>query len=222
MKLPFRAWMGLSFQVVLVFAALDSPAADPLPGARSMDEKVPFWNSRIMDGNSLLFIRDPSGHCARGSLLFVPSRIISVKSSSGETVYREGIDYEWEKGSREIVLPPGSRIVSSGAQDLRRLAGSQPYALTYRDGNGEILFGGMHEYHDLQTVIRYLHDDTWSGPVPSFAGPLLPRTIQQLSEGNPLVIALFGDSISTGCNVSGWARVAPFQPPYQDLLVEGL
>ena len=31
-----------------------------------------------------------------------------------------------------------------------------------------------------------------------------------------------GDSISTGCNASGWANAAPFQPPYQDLLVMNL
>ena len=31
-----------------------------------------------------------------------------------------------------------------------------------------------------------------------------------------------GDSISTGCNASGWAKTAPFQPPYQDLLVLNL
>jgi len=33
---------------------------------------------------------------------------------------------------------------------------------------------------------------------------------------------LLGDSISTGCNASGWAGVAPYQPPYQDLLVQHL
>ena len=38
----------------------------------------------------------------------------------------------------------------------------------------------------------------------------------------PLTIALLGDSISTGCNASGWAHGAPFQPPYQDLFVMNL
>jgi lysophospholipase L1-like esterase len=37
-----------------------------------------------------------------------------------------------------------------------------------------------------------------------------------------VTIALLGDSISTGCNASGWAKVAPFQPPYQELLVLNL
>ena len=50
----------------------------------------------------------------------------------------------------------------------------------------------------------------------------LPRTIERLRNKRPLTIALLGDSISTGCNASGWAKAAPFQPPYQDLLVLNL
>ena len=37
-----------------------------------------------------------------------------------------------------------------------------------------------------------------------------------------LTIALLGDSISTGCNASAWAKAAPFQPAYQDLFVQNL
>ncbi len=125
----------------------------------------------------------------------------------------------WKPGSREIRLPPGSRIVCKTPQDLRRPAGSQRYQLTHRDGNGEILFGGGHEYHDMQTVVTYAHQPgAWAGPVPSFAGDQLPRTLKRLTDQQPLTIALLGDSISTGCNASGWAKVAPFQPAYQDLL----
>ena len=92
--------------------------------------------------------------------------------------------------------------------------------MTHRDGHGEILFGGGHEYHDMQTLITYEHKaGAWAGPVPSFAGERLPRTLAKLTAKQPIAIALLGDSISTGCNASGWAKTAPFQPPYQDLLV---
>lgn len=95
--------------------------------------------------------------------------------------------------------------------------------MTHRDGNGEIFFGATHEYHDLQTVITYGYKPgAWSGPAPTFAGRQLPGTLQRLQARQPLAIALLGDSISTGCNASGWAKVAPFQPPFQDLLVLNL
>lgn len=183
----------------------------------------PFWLSATMEGESVLFVKESAAAQAKAAVLFEPTKIVSVCSSSGEVVYAEGRDYVWKQGSREIVLPPGSRIVCKTPQDLRRPAGSQRHRLTHRDGNGEILFGGGHEYHDMQTLITYEHKTgVWAGPVPSFAGGQLPRTIKRLAEKQPVQIALLGDSISTGCNASGWAKTPPFQPAYQDLLVLNL
>lgn len=180
----------------------------------------PFWLSTTMDGESVLFIREDAAARPRAALLLPPTKILAVRSASGEVTYVEGRDYQWQPGARDITLPAGSRIPYRTPQDLRRPANSQPHRLTHRDGNGEILFGAAHEYHDLQTLITYEHrEDAWFGPVPTFAGAQLSRTVGKLKAKQPLVIALLGDSISTGCNASGWAKVAPFQPPYQDLLV---
>lgn len=183
----------------------------------------PFWRSTTMDGETVLFIRDTADGPAKASLLFEPTAILSVSSSSGQITYLQGHDYQWKPGSRELTLPPGSRIVFKTPQDLRRPPHSQRYALTHRDGHGEILFGAAHEYHDMQTVVTYVHKPgAWTGPVTVFAGKQLPHTIRKLQERQPLTITVLGDSISTGCNASGWAGAAPFQPPYQDLLARHL
>jgi acyl-CoA thioesterase I len=195
-------------------------AADPRsPG---VGENRPFWLSTVMDGESVLFIKEGAAAVPKASLLFEPTRVISVRSSSGEVVYEEGRDYLWRPGTKELSLPTSSRIPFKTPQDLRRPAKSQPYALTHRDGKGEILFGAGHEYHDMQTLVSYAHRGAWAGPVTTFAGDRLPRTIDKLARKQALSIALLGDSISTGCNASGWAKVAPFQPPYQDLVVQNL
>ncbi len=188
----------------------------------SAEELRPFWLSGTMHGESVLFIENGDAQpCV--SLLMTPTRILSVRDSSGETTYTAGKDYVWRPGSKQITLPPGSRIVCKTPQDLRREAGSQRHRLTHRDGNGEILFGATHEYHDMQTFVSYeFEPGQWAGPKPTFAGKQLPQTVKKLSGKQPLTIALLGDSISTGCNASGWAGVAPFQPPYQDLLVRNL
>lgn len=181
----------------------------------------PFWLSSTMYGESVLFFQDdPSGQ-PRAGLLFPPVRVLAVRDPSGTVIYREGSDYVWKPGTREILLPPDSAIPYRRPQDLRRPANSQRFALTHRDGNGEILFGGGHEYHDMQATVTYEYDpNAWSGPRPTLADEQLPRTLARLRAKQPLTIALLGDSISTGCNASGWAGVAPFQPPYQDLLVQ--
>jgi acyl-CoA thioesterase I len=183
----------------------------------------PFWLTNTMQGESVLFLKDDAAGEPKASLLFTPTKIVSVCSSSGDVTYTEGRDYVWKPSTKEITLPAESRIPSHTAPDLRRPAGSQAYRLTHRDGNGEILFGGGHEYHDMQTVVTYEHQPAaWAGPVPSFAGDQLPRTLKLLRDKQPVTIALLGDSISTGCNASGWANVAPFQPPYQDLFAVNL
>ena len=176
-----------------------------------------------MEGESVLFVKRDGGEQPSASLLFEPTRILSVRSSSGAVTYKEGADYIWKKGSSEIVLPAGSAIVFKTPQELRRPAGSQPFRLPHRDGRGEILFGGGHEYHDMQTVVTYKHKSgVWTVRMPEFAKDHLPRTIEKLKKKQPLTIALLGDSISTGCNASGWAKTAPFQPPYQELLLLNL
>ncbi len=183
----------------------------------------PFWRSDIMDGESVLFIKEGKNEQPKADLLFVPTKILLVCSSSGDVVYKEGTDYVWDPGTREITLSKNSRIPFKTPQDLRRSNGSQQYGLTHRDGKGEILFGGGHEYHDMQAVVTYQHKpDAWSEKVPLYAGDQLPRTIEKLQEKQPLTIAVFGDSISTGCNASGWAKTAPFQPAYYDLLALNL
>ena len=188
----------------------------------STDCLRPFWVGQTMQGETVLFLREQPDGQAVASLLFEPTKILSVRDSTGKIAYQEGRDYSWQPGSKEIRLPPGSRIVFKTPQELRRSPGSQRHRLTHRDGNGEILFGATHEYHDMQTSVSYEHKGGWAGPTPSLAGDTLPCTIQRLSQKQPLTIALLGDSISTGCNASGWAKVAPFQPPYQDLLVLNL
>ena len=211
------------FLIPLLSAALASAAEPAKPWSFDATALRPFWLSATMEGESVLFIKDGADGRPGASLLFEPTEIESVRGSSGTITYDEGRDYVWRPGSKEIVLPPGSRIPFNTPGELRRPAGSQRYALTHRDGNGEILFGATHEYHDMQTMVTYTHEpDAWAGPKPSFAGDRLPRTVKKLKEKRPLAIALLGDSISTGCNASGWANVAPFQPPYQELLVQNL
>ena len=179
----------------------------------------PFWEGDVVEGESVLFIRNSGTDTAAASVLFPITKVLAVRNSAGNLTYEEGRDYVWKAESREIVLPAGSRIVSHTPQGLRRPASSQKYKLTHRDGNGEILFGAKLEYADMQTCITYRHQPgQWKRPVPSFETTALPRSVQQLLNKRPLSIVVLGDSISTGLNASGVGQSAPFQPGYPGLL----
>jgi len=207
--------------LVLAAAPRHLPAQEQAKPAwkYSADMLRPFWLGDVMQGESVLFVKDEKTGEGRASVLFPIDRVLSVSSSSGEMQYEEGRDYVWKAGSREIVVPAGSRIVVSKPDALRRPAGSQKYRLTHRDGNGEIYFGAKLEYHDLQTIVSYTHaPGLWKTPVPKFDADALPGTLKKLRNREPVKIVVLGDSISTGCNASGWADGKPFQPAYPDLL----
>ena len=199
--------------------------ADGIPPAWPFDPALfkPFWQTSVMHGESVLFVKETPAANPSASLLFVPTKVLAVRDPSQAITYTEGRDYILKPGSREITLPEGSRITFKLPQDLIRPAKSQRYALTRRDGTGEILFGGGHEYHDMQATVTYEHaTGTWTDTSPAVRGEELARTRGLLKRKAPVTITLLGDSISTGCNASGWAKAAPYQPPYQDLLAMNL
>ncbi len=206
--------------------------ADETHGAVSWtydaDVFKPFWLGDTVEGESVLFIKDPVTGEAKAEVLFPVEAIVNViravdwKTPNGIS-FENGRDYVYMPGSREITLPKDSRIPSYTADAVRRPAGSQTYKLTHRDGNGEILFGATDEYHQMQVCITYRHKaEAWPSALPSFDENALPRTIKKLQNKEAVSIVLLGDSISTGCNASGWANAAPHQPPYQDLLLRHL
>ncbi len=189
---------------------------------------TPFWAGDTIEGESVLFIKDPATGAAKAQLLFPVKEVLSVTGAvdwrvPGGMIFESGRDYVVKEDSREITLPKGSRIPSFTADQLRVPAGSQKYKLTHRDGNGEIMFAAGAEYHEMQVCISYRHiGEKWPSAVPVFDEKALPKTIQKLKNKEAVSIVLLGDSISTGCNASGWANCSPHQPPYQDLLLEHL
>ena len=178
----------------------------------------PFWQGDIVQGESVLFIKNFPTDEARASVLFPIQHVLAIRNSAGDITYEEGRDYEWTPGAREIVLPAGSRIVSRTPAKLRRPSGSQKYRLTHRDGQGEIFFGARLEYAEMQTCITYQHASHWKLAIPTFDATVLPRAVHKLLNKQPLSIVLLGDSISAGANSSKLGAAAPFQPAYPELL----
>ncbi len=183
----------------------------------------PFWLADVIDSEPVLFVRDPETGEARASLLFPVQKILTIRSSSGDITYTEGVDFRYTTGSREIIVPPGSRIITKTPGELRRPADSQQHKLTHRDGGGEIFFGAKLEYHQMQTFVTYTKaTNDWPVTMTQFNELSLPRTVNRLRRQEAVSVVLLGDSISTGCNASAWGEGAPFQPAYPELLQKHL
>lgn len=207
--------------LLLVAAAADAQTTAAWKADPALLE--PFWKSATMRGESLLFVAESSAKLPVAKLLFPPLKVLKIQNASLAMEFVEGRDYTWKPGEPTITLPKGSTIPFRTPADLIRPPKSQRHALTRRDGKGEILFGGGHEYHDMQVTVTYGHAaEAWKGGNPAIGGAYLVHVRGKLDRREPVTIALLGDSISTGCNASGWAGAAPFQPPWQDLVRDRL
>ena len=212
-------------QALMAFSLFTAVGQSPSPVAWKHDPGLfePFWNSGTMRGESLLFVAETPEALPAAKLLFSPLKVLKIQDPALAKEFVQGRDYVWKPDDRAISLPKGSSIPFKTPADLIRPPKSQRHALTRCDGKGEILFGGGHEYHDMQVTVTYEHRlDEWKGGNPAIGGANLTRVRGKLPGKETVSIALLGDSISTGCNASGWAGTAPFQPAWQDLVRAGL
>ncbi|MFO1005751.1 MAG: SGNH/GDSL hydrolase family protein [Planctomycetaceae bacterium] len=218
--MPARKFLALSVLFIVLLGSLHTQVqGQESKWAYRAELLRPFWEGEVTEGESVLFIKEGPDGEGRASVLFPIQEVLTVRNSAGDVTYENGKDYVWKPDSREIVLPPGSRIPAHSTQDLRRPAKSQQYQLTHRDGKGEIMFGGRLEYAEMQTCITYRHAaGQWTGKLPKFDENVLSRSIHKLQNKEPLSIVVLGDSISAGANASGMYDAAPYQPAYPELL----
>lgn len=161
----------------------------------------PFWEGNTVSGEAVL-MQTANGRPAAGTLIFRPTRIISVTSYDGAVQYREGSDYTLE--GRTVVALPGSRMTMVLGSDL--IQGSLAWNIV----------GGN------QVLVTYEHIDAWPGPVQPYVGDQLPNTIRKLSAHEPLTIVAYGDSITFGIGSSQMRKIAPYQAPWIDLFTAEL
>jgi len=164
-----------------------------------------FWTSTTMRGESLMFLEAPDGR-ATASLLFPPTRGLSLTSATGQEAFEEGRDYAVDPAAGNVRRLQGSRVPVTTRAELSRLAAAED------DG-----------FHRRQVAATYEHAaGLWTGQVPARSGAQLARTSERLRTSEPLTICLTGDSISEGYNASGFMGAPPFQPGYGELVAGAL
>ena len=183
---------------------------------------IPFWEGNTVYGESLLFVKqgDSAASC---SCLFKPEKIIELKSTSKGIVYIQGKDYVLKTNSREIVLPPGSRIFFLESESLFPPAGTKN-SISHKkdDPDRNVLFHRWTGFLEMQVEVTYEHAEKWSGTLPRFAGDRLPKFYDKLIKHEAVRVTILGDSITAGFNASGVVGIPPEQPDWQLLWVSGM
>ncbi|WP_295668586.1 SGNH/GDSL hydrolase family protein [uncultured Mucilaginibacter sp.] len=162
----------------------------------------PFWKGDTVYNETVL-LYSAGGKPAIGKLLYMPSKILSVKKFDLYTTYKSGVDYKVD------------------GNVIERLEGSSmPFkADTSFDRKTDLAW---YNTQSQWVVVTYIHNDKWSGPIPQYKGNRMPRTIAKLRAKQPLKIAAYGMSITRGMDVSGYDDVPPYMPTYVSLFTEQL
>lgn len=181
---------------------------------------APVWSATALDRDPLFFMRAEGQPAASARLLLVPKGPPQLTKATGDVSYEAGKDFIWQPGSREIVLPPKTRIPFRTQVLLP--PGSPDSIAASRDGKTHLLYGEGHFFHDQQVTAAYEPAEPWTGPVPGADARGLEQVRARLKAKQPVKVVVLGDSISTGANASGVVAAPPGQMGYPDLVVDGL
>lgn len=185
--------------------------------------KTPFWESSVVHGESLFFVQETAEERPWANLLLSPNRIIKVSLANGQQAFEEGQDFQVNLALGRLELPAGSRIPFVGAEELfPPLDNSRGIAHMAGNPERKVLFDNQRWFHDQQVEVTYSSSEQWQGYRPEFAEVSLRRTSEKLRNGEPLTIAVTGDSITYGLNASKLAGAEPQMPAYPDLVASGL
>ncbi len=178
----------------------------------------PVWEGNEVFEESAMPFRGADGRAEPVRLLYSAASVLSVESADRTLRFREGPDYLLRDG---CLCFPESSSVPLVPRSEYYLSADDGSCFPHTDG-GFIFFAESDGMHRRQIVISYRHEDRWDGPVPQDKSRLLPQTRQRLADGGDLTLLVFGDSISTGANASGFVGVPPFQKPWFDLAADAL
>lgn len=177
----------------------------------------PFWRSKAMDREPVLFIQEEGNSLATAKLLFIPSAKFRITHPDQVMQYEEGKDFTWKPGSNIIELTFTSRIPFKTAAQMVPPKGSPNMFATVLHSEG-------HFFHDLQVQVSYWHtNDVWT--LPDKPQPeQLTRVLAKLRARQPIKLVALGDSITQGFNASGFkpSLAPPYQPSYPQLVANTL
>jgi lysophospholipase L1-like esterase len=192
-------------------------AGDAEKAGEGMSLGQPFWRSKVMENEPVLFIQEEGKPVASGKLLFTPSAKPRITHPDLVMQYEEGKDYFWKPGANTIELTASSRIPFKTAAQMVPPAGSPNMFATVLHSEG-------HFFHDLQVQVSYWHNnDAWT--LPDTPQPeQLTRVLAKLRGKQPIKFVALGDSITAGFNASGYkpSLAPPYQPSYPQLVANTL
>src|SRR5690606_27645852 len=110
-------------------------------------------------------------------LLFTPEKILSVRNSALDTVYQEGVDWEYSNGRIKLLKGFKGALLTNN-QLYPDSASSKAFP---KKGGGFILFSEGSFFHEHQLAVTYTHaPNLWKGPIPSLQSKAFRELVRKL------------------------------------------
>jgi hypothetical protein len=165
----------------------------------------PFWKSDTIFNELVLL----NGVNAKASLMYKPTKVLSVTNYDFSQVYQAGTDYAV---SGRVITQLSTAVSATAEQKVgqNKLLNTKPTSWT---------------------CVTYIPDrsDWRSDALLASKGNLLPKTLAKLKVKQSLVVQAYGMSITAGLNVSGFAGdtknfpvTKPYMHSYVDLFCDEL
>ncbi len=191
-----------------------------------------FWKNSTMYNESITMMKRSSGEIY-AKTLFVPTKINAVVDVYLQKEYKEGVDWEWVKGTNKIKWLSGSSIPYFTDNDLSGKDSKGNYIPEFpawSDGGrsrfGNALYCVSSFLYEKQICISYTYDTAQVAKqgikYAQYQGDKLKNTQNKLKNRGNLKVLFYGDSIFSGCDASGMYSREPYMPYMHKLIQQEL
>ncbi len=168
---------------------------------------LPFWRTQNIYNETVTFksIDDEA------TLLYTPTRIISVYDYFLEKEYIQNVDY----------IIDGNKIKLTKATSINYWTNyylDEPAYIAMVTATGKFIYASETEPNKHQISISYEHEGSWKGYVPIAQSNKIPLSISKLKKGEKINIGVIGDSITYGRGSSGDFGYGAKNPRYATLV----
>lgn len=203
---------------------LDAPKPSYLQHVQDLAElhlRQPAWKSPVVYNESSVLLQDAQG-AVSARLAFPAEEILNVRSAMGFMEWKQGEHWRLDAGRTAIEWIGEPPIDAIPMDQLYPPAGA-PNSYKHRKGNPEqnLLYMPGKWFHERNIELTYRRQN-----FDQFASLNLPKQLEKsldkLHRKSRLVLAVSGDSISTGLDASATTLTIPNQSGYPELVAAQL
>ena len=189
------------------------------------DYMIPFWKTdKIVDESVLLISK--GDEAAEGELLFAPDKIESVVSynpyAAKTIVYAEGEDYVVEGKKIKAVSKKMPFMTEEQLSGQDKMSGFDYSQIPSTDKGLYLPFTESTGFIEKQIFVTYTHAEKWNKETPAYIGDRFSNLAKRIANKEKINLFVYGDSISTGANSSGYLNVYPNKPSWPQAVRKGL